>query len=103
MELGELDLKKLLDSVPNTDLDEEHIIIILYNQLCALNFIHSANVVHRDIKPANFLIDSKCNVKLCDFGLARVMPSVSELEKEFKKFNKKPFKKIVDETVPESR
>ena len=58
MELGELDLKKLLDSVPNTELDEEHIITILYNQLCALSYIHSANVMHRDLKPANFLIDS---------------------------------------------
>jgi len=58
MELGELDLKKLLESVPNTELDEEHITCMLYNQLCALNFIHSANIIHRDLKPANFLVDS---------------------------------------------
>ena len=58
MELGELDFKKLFDTVPKTELDEDHIITILYNQLCALSYIHSANVVHRDLKPANFLIDS---------------------------------------------
>ena len=58
MDLGELDLKKLLDSVPETEFDEEHITYILYNQLCALNFLHSANVIHRDLKPANFLVDS---------------------------------------------
>jgi len=58
MDLGELDLKKLFDTVPKTQLDEEHIITILYNQLCALSYIHSANIVHRDLKPANLLIDS---------------------------------------------
>ena len=27
--------------------------------------------MHRDIKPANILIDTECNIKICDFGLAR--------------------------------
>lgn len=27
--------------------------------------------MHRDVKPANLLIDRDCNVKVCDFGLAR--------------------------------
>lgn len=27
--------------------------------------------MHRDIKPPNILINSKCNVRICDFGLAR--------------------------------
>ena len=74
MDLSDLDFKKLFDTVPKTLLDEDHIITILYNSLCALSYIHSANIIHRDIKPANFLIDSQCNVKICDFGLARVMP-----------------------------
>ena len=77
MEVGELDLKKLFSTVPGTKMDEDHIIIILYNMLCALNFIHSANIIHRDLKPANILIDSNCNVKICDFGLSRVMPKQS--------------------------
>ena len=71
IELGEFDFKKLFETVPDTELDEDHITTILYNQLCALNYIHSTNIVHRDLKPANFLIDSQCNVKICDFGLAR--------------------------------
>ena len=41
--------------------------------LCALNFIHSANIIHRDIKPANILFKSDCTVKLCDFGLSRAV------------------------------
>ena len=36
-------------------------------------YIHSANVIHRDIKTRNLLIDTDCNIKICDFGLARPM------------------------------
>ena len=39
-----------------------------------MSFIHFSNVMHRDIKPANILLTSECNVKVCDFGLARTMP-----------------------------
>ena len=35
---------------------------------------HQKGLLHRDIKPANILINDQCNVKLCDFGLARSMP-----------------------------
>ena len=30
-------------------------------------------VVHRDLKPENLLLDSKCNVKIVDFGLSNIM------------------------------
>ena len=33
--------------------------------------------MHRDIKPANILMTSECNVKICDFGLARTMPETA--------------------------
>lgn len=48
--------------------------LVLYNILCSMNFIHSANIVHRDVKPANILINQNCQVKICDFGLARSLP-----------------------------
>ncbi|MFN9897420.1 MAG: protein kinase domain-containing protein [bacterium] len=32
----------------------------MYNSLCALKYIHSANIIHRDIKPANLLVDGFC-------------------------------------------
>lgn len=71
MEFVDSDLQKLMRYSSKVDFDEDHVKYILYNLLCGLNFLHSANVMHRDIKPANVLIDSECRVKLCDFGLAR--------------------------------
>jgi len=35
-------------------------------------------ILHRDLKPANIFLDSNMNVKLGDFGLARIMDSDSE-------------------------
>jgi len=88
-------LKNLLDTVPSTELDEEHVTTILYNILCAINYLHSTNIIHRDLKPGNFLIDDNCNVKICDFGLSRAMPDKNPVEETLKKFNKDGYKKII--------
>jgi mitogen-activated protein kinase 1/3 len=50
----------------------------VYQTLRALKSIHSADIVHRDLKPANLLLNANCDLKVCDFGLARsVKTSVS--------------------------
>ena len=96
MELGQLDLKQMLDTVPKTEIDTCHIITILYNILCALSYLHSANLVHRDLKPSNLLIDSNCNVKICDYGLARALPKPSQIQKDMKKYKKKHYKPVLN-------
>ena len=53
--------------------------MIVYNLLCATHFFHTAGLMHRDIKPANILIDEKCQVKLCDFGLSRTLPEADDI------------------------
>lgn len=83
MELFESDLGKLIKSDPPPKIHEDQIKVMVYNALCALNFMHTANVVHRDIKPANILIKSDCNVRLCDFSISRSLPARSEQELGF--------------------
>ena len=43
----------------------------LYQLLRGLKYVHSANVLHRDLKPSNLLLNSNCDLKIGDFGLAR--------------------------------
>ena len=92
MELGESDFKNLLSYGPINQITEDHIITILYNCLCALNYIHSAGIIHRDIKPSNFLIDSDSCVKICDFGLARALPVKTKRQKDLKEFRKQEYR-----------
>jgi mitogen-activated protein kinase 1/3 len=54
------DIKTMILDIDEEELDESHIKTILYNSLCAMHYIHSANIMHRDIKPANLLIDKLC-------------------------------------------
>jgi serine/threonine protein kinase len=43
----------------------------MYQILLGMKFLHSAQVFHRDLKPSNILINSDCQIKICDYGLAR--------------------------------
>jgi mitogen-activated protein kinase 15 len=54
-------------------LEQIHIKYILYQILKALHYLHSASIIHRDLKPSNILINNDCFVRVCDFGLVRLM------------------------------
>jgi mitogen-activated protein kinase 1/3 len=74
MENEEVDLRVFMMKGQGLAFGKEHLATVTYNIMCALSFCHSSNVIHRDIKPSNILINSKCQVKLCDFGLSRTLP-----------------------------
>ncbi|KAJ9131290.1 Mitogen-activated protein kinase [Pleurostoma richardsiae] len=68
-EIMECDLAAIIRS--GQPLTNAHFQFFIYQILCGLKYIHSANVLHRDLKPGNLLVNSNCELKICDFGLAR--------------------------------
>ncbi|GAQ82056.1 Mitogen-activated protein kinase [Klebsormidium nitens] len=75
-ELMDTDLHQIIRS--SQQLSEDHCQYFLYQLLRGLKYIHSANVLHRDLKPSNLLLNANCDLKICDFGLAR-----TSTEKDF--------------------
>lgn len=75
-ELMDTDLHQIIRSPQ--PLSDDHSQYFLYQVLRGLKYIHSANILHRDLKPSNLLVNANCDLKICDFGLAR-----TSNEKEF--------------------
>ncbi|KAJ3256953.1 Mitogen-activated protein kinase [Boothiomyces macroporosus] len=68
-ELMEADLHQIIRS--EQPLSDAHYQYFIYQICRGLKYIHSANVLHRDLKPGNLLVNADCELKICDFGLAR--------------------------------
>ncbi|KAG5846316.1 hypothetical protein ANANG_G00113650 [Anguilla anguilla] len=69
-------------------LDEDFILRVLAQLALALKECHRRSdgghtVLHRDLKPANIFLDAKQNVKLGDFGLARILNHDTSFAKTF--------------------
>nr|KAJ3422059.1 Mitogen-activated protein kinase [Polyrhizophydium stewartii] len=65
----EADLHQIIRS--EQPLTDAHYQYFIYQICRGLKYIHSANVLHRDLKPGNLLVNADCELKICDFGLAR--------------------------------
>jgi mitogen-activated protein kinase 1/3 len=68
-DLMETDLHRIIYSKQKLSID--HTQYFIYQLLRGMKYIHSAGVIHRDLKPSNLLVNSNCDLKICDFGLAR--------------------------------
>ena len=63
-------LKDRLDQSERFPLPE--IVRLMEQVLAALDYSHGRGVVHRDIKPANIMLTTDSQVKIADFGIARI-------------------------------
>lgn len=68
-ELMPADLGRMIRS--STEVSEHHVKFFMFQLLRGVHYMHSCNVLHRDLKPSNILINQACELRICDFGLAR--------------------------------
>lgn len=55
-------------------MSNERVLSLLYQLLCAIEYLHVNSVAHRDLKPANIMVRNEDGmVKVIDFGHAKVM------------------------------
>ena len=72
------DLKRQMKSAPNFKLPTDNVIKYAIQIADALAYAHRVGVVHRDIKPANIMLTSGDDVKVTDFGIAKLMDGGGE-------------------------
>eukprot|EP00656_Telonema_subtile_P037944 TRINITY_DN4240_c0_g1_i1.p1 TRINITY_DN4240_c0_g1~~TRINITY_DN4240_c0_g1_i1.p1 ORF type:complete len:453 (-),score=142.05 TRINITY_DN4240_c0_g1_i1:737-2095(-) len=76
--LMEADMHQIIRS--GQQLSDDHFQFFIWQLLKGLKYMHSMQVIHRDLKPSNLLVNSNCDLKICDFGLARAVDSSEALE-----------------------
>src|SRR5262249_54365925 len=70
--------KNLRDLLKEGAITQRDILDIVPQITEALQHAHDTGVVHRDIKPENVLVDEYGQVRLVDFGLARLFDATAQ-------------------------
>lgn len=80
-ELMDTDLHQIIKS--SQPISDDHCKYFLFQLLRGLKYLHSANILHRDLKPGNLLVNANCDLKICDFGLARTSEGNGQFMTEY--------------------
>jgi len=47
--------------------------------LKAVHALHTKGIIHRDLKPSNVLVNSRGEIKVCDFGVSKLLEATNQL------------------------
>ncbi|KAK8876123.1 hypothetical protein M9Y10_006311 [Tritrichomonas musculus] len=57
------------------------IVFMIYQIAEGMRYVHFQKVIHRDLKPTNILIESDGTIKICDFGISKLMTAGEQVTK----------------------
>lgn len=68
----------LYNRISTTQMNEEEIRFYLAEIICALQYLHSKNIVYRDLKLEHAIVSSEGHIRLVDYGLGRFLRTPDE-------------------------
>ena len=78
MELLDSDLHRIIQSPQ--ELSDAHHRFFMYQLVRGCKYMHEQGIIHRDLKPGNLLVTRACELRITDFGLARLQSVCSRGE-----------------------
>lgn len=65
--------KNLFTAIKNNELTKVQIACAIYEIAEGMKYLHLKKIIHRDLKPSNILIAEDGTIKICDFGISKLI------------------------------